>query len=224
MRRKQIRAFISYSSKDKDFAGKIKDKLSEFDIKCFLAHEDMNTSAAWEQQIINELKKCDIFIPILSYNFRKSDWTQMELGSIILRKILIIPLSLDETVPFGFIRQLNGKSIGSDIPISYLITPILERRQLTRHMTYLLIKKLRAAGSFMDAECLMGLLEPYFKTLSPRDRDRLVEYSIENNQIWSADNCRELLKSFLRIHRKNSRKKKFIELSKKIIGKRFYES
>ena len=223
MARKQIKAFISYSDVDKKFGILIKNKLIEFGIKCFLAHEDLNVSVVFEKRIISELKKCDIFIPILSRNFRKSDWAQMELGSVIPRNILIIPLSLDETAPFGFIRHINGKKIDSSLSVVDLVQPILEHRKLSRHMLYSIIKKLRIASSFAEAESSMSLLAPYFKTLNRKDRCCLLDYCIENNQVWSADQCRELLKAFIKTCWKNSKNKKIVDLSMKIIGKRFYE-
>ena len=46
--------FISYSVKDKEIAGKVKDILSRFNISAFLAHQDIEVSEEWEKRILEE--------------------------------------------------------------------------------------------------------------------------------------------------------------------------
>ena len=68
-----LNAFISYSSDDKEIAGIVKKALSNLGIDSFLAHEDITPSQEWQVEIANKLNTCNIFVPIITENFRESD-------------------------------------------------------------------------------------------------------------------------------------------------------
>lgn len=188
MKDKQLKAFISYSSKDKDAGAKIKRILDDFGMEGFLAHEDINVSEEWKQRIREELNKSDVFIPLLSKNFKESDWAPQELGIAYYRDILIIPLQLDDTIPFGFIDHLQGKRIKQDSDfLTYLIQPIVGR--FPNRMIPAVIEKLERVGTFRYAESVMELLVPYFDKFEQKDIDRFVDVSIKNRQIWEASSC-----------------------------------
>lgn len=198
---KKPKAFISYSSKDKLIGTKVKDMLGDFGIEGFLAHNDINVSEEWKQRIREELSISDIFIPLLSKNFKDSDWAPQETGIAYFRDILIIPLRLDKTIPFGFINHLQGKPISEDdIPLNYLIKPIVDK--FPRYMAATVIGRLDSAGSFRYAESVMELLVPYFDTFEQKDIDRFAEASIKNGQIWNAALCRDnYLPQFIEINK-----------------------
>lgn len=198
---KKLNAFISYSTNDKLIGRKIKDILDRFNIEGFLAHDDIHVSEEWKQRIVDELNKADIFISLLSEHFKKSEWTSQELGIAYFRNILIIPLKLDDTNPFGFINHIQGKSVNSDnILLSYLIKPILDR--FHEYMIATVIGKLSKAGSFRYAESIMELLVPHFNEFQKENTEKFVDASIENGQVWSADKCRkEYLPKFIDIHK-----------------------
>lgn len=111
-----ITAFVSYSTVDKIHGAKVKHILKQYGIRCFLAHEDLEVSEEWKIRILEELASCDIFIPLLSKAFKLSDWASQEIGIVSGRNdILIIPLSIDNTVPYGFIAHLQGKLISRGV-------------------------------------------------------------------------------------------------------------
>ncbi len=66
-----LRIFLSYSHIDRHLAGNIKTALENIWLSVFLAHEDIKPSLEWQETIYRELKECDIFIPIISENFKK---------------------------------------------------------------------------------------------------------------------------------------------------------
>ena len=100
-----MKAFISYSTTDKQIAGQVKTILNEYRVDAFLAHEDINVSQEWKDRIIQELNQSSIFVPLLSAAFKQSDWAPQEIGLAFARseEVLFIPLFVDGTVPFGFI-------------------------------------------------------------------------------------------------------------------------
>jgi hypothetical protein len=184
------RAFISYSTEDKHVGAKIKQILSNFGIESFMAHDDINISEEWKVRILEELKRDDIFIPVLSDNFKNSNWCSQEAGIACFRDILIIPLSLDRVKPYGFMSHRQGKQINeSNIPLNYLLEPIVNNFPELNIISKL-IDKLELSNSYRNAEFNMANLIPYLDKLSQEEANRIVDISIANNQIWPADLCR----------------------------------
>ena len=108
-----LNAFISYSSKDKEIAGIVKDALSNLGINSFLAHEDITPSQEWQEVIVNQIKTCNIFVPIITENFRESDWTAQESGAAFIKGMDIVPISAyfpggSFTQPYGFISKYQA--------------------------------------------------------------------------------------------------------------------
>src|SRR5665213_2968817 len=100
-------AFISYSHLDREYGAQVKKVLSEVDIEAFLAHDDIEISEEWRERILVELRRCDIFVPLLSANFLSSKWAPQEAGFTISRPdVVIVPLSIDGTTPFGFLSHV----------------------------------------------------------------------------------------------------------------------
>lgn len=221
-----VKVFISYSTKDKHVGGKIKEILTSFGIECFMAHDDIGVSEEWKQRILYELNEADIFIPILSNNFKDSNWCSQEAGVACFRDILLIPLSLDKNVnPYGFMSHRQGKLIKyPDIPLSYLINPIRYNFPAVRIFSGL-IEKLRKVQDFREAEKFMGNLEPYFDKLKQDEINDIVDISIENRQIWDASKCKgEYIPEFIEINQDKIEENKLKELSNLITNGKYFRS
>ena len=88
-------AFISYSHKDREVAREAKQVLAKAGIDAFFAHDDLEVSEQWQSRIKDELRCCNLFVPLLSKNFRESPWTLQEIGFIASRsEVKIAPLSM----------------------------------------------------------------------------------------------------------------------------------
>ena len=203
MARATIRAFVSYSTKDKHEAAEVKAALRELGVECFLAHDDIRVSEEWKDRVIEELADCDVFIPLLSKNFRSSDWTAQEIGFAFAKKdIFIIPLSLDPTIPFGFISHIQGTKVGlGSIKADLFQDPLLGRfpRVLLRTM----IERVENAWSYRNAEAVVRPLVPLFRLFTKDEANAFALAAANNNQVWSAGRCRaEYLPEFIRRHRK----------------------
>lgn len=194
-------AFISYSNSDRKMARATKSALEDFGIKGFLAHEDLQVSEEWRDSIIEELKTAKIFVTLLSANFKASEWCAQEVGYIISRPdVLIIPLSLDGTVPFGFISKLQSKRVrvADDVPI-ILRDVLLKKRP--RLAIPLWIKKVEEAGSYRGAEAIVAPLVPHFAAFTPKEAEDFLVAALGNSQVWDAGLCRmDYLPTFARLH------------------------
>lgn len=216
--KKSIKLFISYSTEDKLIAAKIKGILMSFGIKCFMAHDDIEISEEWKLRILNELNEADIFIPLLSDNFKSSDWCSQESGIACYRNILFIPLTINKKIqPYGFMNFRQGGFISSNsIPLEYLINPILVNFPGVNIFENL-IEELSEVVGYRRAERLMGNLEPFFDKLRVFEVNILVDIFIKNNQIWDANRCkRHYLPRFIKINKDKIEEDKLKELSKLI--------
>lgn len=119
--------FISYSMQDRFVAGEVARALQRLRIEPFLAHDDITVSLPWRDRILAELAACELFVPLLSHDFKKSEWCSMECGFIFARPtVTILPMSLDGTLPYGFLSQIQGAFID--------IIRDLDRRTLTTRL------------------------------------------------------------------------------------------
>src|SRR5579864_2996723 len=118
-------AFLSYQTADKAVAGRLRQVLERLAIPSFLAHDDIEVSAEWRAEILKKIRKTDIFIPILSQNFYRSVWCQQESGIAALRKMTIIPLSIDGSVPQGFLSPFQSTKLDGAAPDPKVLFPAL---------------------------------------------------------------------------------------------------
>lgn len=109
----RLKCFISYSSKDKKLAGRLKKCLGWYGLDVFLAHDDIEPSAAWVQTLLAELKAARVFLPLLTDNFTGSAWTDQETGIAVAGEKLIVPLRVD-IVPYGFMGSVQALTLDPD--------------------------------------------------------------------------------------------------------------
>jgi len=184
----------------------VKRVLAEADIDGFLAHEDLEVSDVWRERILQELRHCDLFVPLLSKKFLSSLWAPQETGFIISRPdVVIAPLSIDGTTPSGFISHLQSRRIPDEgASQELLIAPLAKR--VPRLILPGLIRIVSLSVTFRSAEAGMLPLLPHFQELTLQEAQALAEASTENNQIWSASLCRrKYLPKFIEAQKSNIR-------------------
>jgi hypothetical protein len=102
-----LRLFLSHSSTKKLLVAQIKQELLEFGIESFVAHEDIEPSREWLDEIRLALNTCHAFAAILCQEFKKSNYCDQEVGYALQRGLLVIPVRL-EIDPYGFMAPLQG--------------------------------------------------------------------------------------------------------------------
>jgi hypothetical protein len=217
------KAFVSYSTIDKVVGGQVKSLLEGHGMDCFLAHEDLEISDEWKLRILDELRVCHVLVVLLSKSFRESQWGPQEVGVVVGRgSVPIIPLSIDGTIPFGFISHIQSKLIPSTGPTEELvIAPI--RRNLPHLVLPGMIQDVAKAGNFRWAEVVMKRLVPLFPALNQDELDALVAASIDNGQVWSAADCRvDYLPKLIAMHRSRIRPEQLRALEYQVEHDRWY--
>lgn len=183
---KSHKIFISYSTKDKEVAGKLKKILEKHKAPSFLAHEDIKVSREWEDKILAEITSCSIFICLLSKNFLDSTYCIQETGIAASREnICIIPLSIDGQIPVGFIDRYQSIKIDpSNIKISDLL-PALYEFDLNFSMS-ILLDLLKNIWGYREVENLLDQFIEYLPRLDKDNSEKLIEICIAKDQVYDA--------------------------------------
>jgi hypothetical protein len=192
-------AFISYQTDDKNVAGELKQILGGIGIDSFLAHDDIEVSQEWRDTILQKIKVCDIFICLLSKSYYESPWCLQESGIVAYRTgVTIIPLSLDGSIPKGFISHIQSAKLRFEsISLIDLIPGLFrfnEKLGIDANITLVGL-----SGSFRLAENAFKMLLPHIDQLTESQAKKLLNVSKDNSQVHHAALCaREYLPPLLK--------------------------
>lgn len=102
-----FRLFLSHLSSFKVQTAHLQTALKKYAISSFVAHEDIEPSREWQNEIEAGLQTMDALAAILMEGFKESNWCDQEVGVAVGRDVLIIPIrkGLD---PYGFIGKYQG--------------------------------------------------------------------------------------------------------------------
>ena len=111
-----FKLFLSHLATFKVPTSHLQAALRKYAISSFVAHEDIEPTKEWQQEIEAGLQTMDALAAILMPGFKESNWCDQEIGVAVGRDVLIIPIrrGLD---PYSFIGkyqgiQAQGKNIG----------------------------------------------------------------------------------------------------------------
>lgn len=212
------RIFICHSNNGKKIASELKENLDTLGLSVFVAHIDIIPSKDFPSTIIQSLKSIDIFIPIITDDFRKSDWADQECGMAFLLEKLILPISIDNNLPYGFLSQLQAFKVKSeDLPIArwdmmnHLINvnPKLQESLLdTIVKSFQSSPDFTATGSKFRALALFDLKIEHLITI--------LEASIHNSQIYNYYNTIDSIHGLLYRTKRLMSKEVLEKIEKKI--------
>jgi len=124
-----LKLFVSHLSSNREKMSALKASLSRWGICAFIAHEDIQATREWMDEVEAGLETMEVFAAVVEPGFKESEWCPQEVGYALGRKIDIIPLraGLD---PFGFFGKLQGIQIKGKMP-----------NDVAAEITQLLLKK-----------------------------------------------------------------------------------
>ncbi len=187
----EIKGFLSYNHEDSKKAALVKNLLQVLGINAFMAHEDIMPSSEWDNLIIKELKECNLFFPVITKNFFKSDWTNQECGAAIVRGITIMPISIalegeELEMPRGFLARYQamkyilrdydkinannvfGKPTKSNIELlERIVKAIKDKPEVISKVRNCFVKSFVDSNSFNESnlkENVLRILEPFDET------------------------------------------------------------
>ncbi len=122
-----MKAFISYSDKDKEqirpLLLKIKEQ-SDDNFDYFLYHDSKTLGKKTYEEIIAQIEASNVFIYFHSKNSKRSEYVQNEIGYAIAKQKLIWPLRLDKSQIKGMLQDINFIDTTSQKDIEQLKTQI----------------------------------------------------------------------------------------------------
>ena len=181
-----LNVFVSHKATHKKKARKLKDALHYFGVESFLAHEDIEPTRQWEDEIINALQRADVLIALLTPDFRESDWTDQEIGAAVGRGIPVIPVSLGLT-PYGFaarFQTIDLTRVDMEHAAEQIVTGLLRResRDVRGLITNSFVVGMHRVDSFSSGEQLAKIV-PLLRDLSDDQVAAIVQQYNANRQV-----------------------------------------
>jgi TIR domain/Pentapeptide repeats (8 copies) len=95
--------FLSYSSKDQDFAERLYADLQSGGVRCWFAPEDMKTGDRIRQRIEESIRLYDKLLLVLSQHSITSSWVEFEMEAALAKEnsrntLVLFPIRLDNAV------------------------------------------------------------------------------------------------------------------------------
>lgn len=169
--------FISYSSKDKKRAADIKKELDSLYMQSFLAHEDIEASAIWSDEILKSLRSSTLFLGVVTKHFNQSPWCQQELGAAFALRKPILLVKID-SVPSGLLARIQA------IPLSKLKKSLLEDRMFLEHRITNWINATADARDFEHANAILLLFKPNWDYMEDNSKLNYLAAAGKNNQVY----------------------------------------
>jgi hypothetical protein len=189
-----LRAFLSHKAEYKVEASQMKSALMDFGISAFIAHEDIEPTTAWQDEIELALSTQDTCLALLTDQFHDSNWTDQEIGMSIGRGVPIVAIRLGKD-PYGFIgkfQAISGANKTTGALAIELVRIFLGNDRLHNRMASALVFRFESAQTFAHANRLMELLKA-IKFLPPELIDRLEAAPKANDQVREANEVKRSL-------------------------------
>lgn len=193
-----LRIFISHSSENVDLAMSLKRLLEREGIDVFVAHEDLEPSVEWQEEILNALRVSDVFIPILTPAFRSSHWCDQETGIAVGRDAFIVPLNCGLN-PYGFIARYQALRCNNGITseVANQILDALNRKEEFRsRIINSSVRALQQSRSYAESRMIIRNLRT--GRLLKADLNGIFSAWLNNNQVRDEIRSTEFVKQLLR--------------------------
>ena len=195
-----FRLFLSHISKHKVEASQIQKTLAKCAISVFVAHEDIEPTKEWQNEIELALSSMDALAVLLTEGFSESKWCDQEVGVAIGRKVLVVPIRAGID-PYGFIGKYQGIA-GLSKETEELcsnVFDILAKHDTTKtRITTALVAKLCGAESFAESKTTVGLLSSLKENITPKMAEKLLAAAESNGQVYNSFGVVDKIKELTR--------------------------
>jgi tetratricopeptide (TPR) repeat protein len=147
--------FISYSRKDQDYVNKLVEALAKQELPWWVDNK-IDYGDKWTREIKENIKKCQVFLLVMSPSSEESDWVQRELTFAQHLKKPIFPLLLDGEIWFQVIDIQTTGVLGGELPPASFFNKIRSKLnnktvQLTAEEWFNLGDEKRESGDYRSA-------------------------------------------------------------------------
>lgn len=178
-----LRLFLSHKDEHKKAVAALKAELKIRGISAFVAHDDIEPTNEWMDEIELGLRSMDALAALLTPKFHESNWTDQEIGWALGRDVLVLPVRLGID-PYGFGGKYQGISgnLDNHVSLAMAIVQILASKPKTKSaMRRGLITAFCDSGSYNMAIELWGHLKDL--EFTSEEKAILLKAHEENDQI-----------------------------------------
>lgn len=144
----RFRLFLSHVSQHKVAVSELKNELALRGIAAFVAHEDIEPSLEWRDEIELALRSMHALAALVTPDFHASQWTDQEVGWALGRGVLVVPVRLGAD-PYGFAGKVQAVPGSLEQPKT--LAPSLAKILLQHPQTHGEMRR-AIASSFVGAE------------------------------------------------------------------------
>lgn len=184
-----VRAFITHRDEHKAGAHRLADALEQFGVSCFVAHDTIPAQTEWRQQIMLGLETMEIMIAYFTDDFEESIWTNQEIGYALGAQKPIVCVKLGKRAPGGFVGHIQATPGSADSPegaAPKLYKLIAKELGAGDRLNNALIEAFAASPNWGDTTELFKRMTTAITSLTPAQRDRVVDAFNSNNQLYAA--------------------------------------
>ncbi len=174
---KQFRLFLSHRTSVKKETAYLQKKLKIFGISCFVAHNDIEPTRKWQEEIEKALFSMDALAALLTTDFHENSWADQEVGFAFGRGVPVFPIKLGSD-PRGFVGKFQALSVSWEHASKELVKLLIKQDRMVNAY----INAIKSCKKFDDANLLAEIL-PAIEKLSDQQADNLVTIFKENSQI-----------------------------------------
>lgn len=184
-----FKMFVSHLSSNRERMSALKVDLDKWGISAFIAHEDIEASKEWRDEVEAGLETMEVLVAVVEPGFKESDWCVQEVGFALGRKIDIIPLraGLD---PFGFFGKYQGIQIKGKYPdgvANEIVQTILKKPKHRNKLLQCIIKAFTTLQSSQKTK-LIHLLDSWSITIDEQLKTLLERVSLSDFERESLKN------------------------------------
>jgi hypothetical protein len=195
-----FRLFVSHTSAHKVEMGMLKAELARRGVDAFVAHDDIEPTRQWQDAIESALATCDALTAWLTPDFPASRWTGQEVGFVVARSVLIVPVRVGMD-PYGFIGKyqgLQGSGKAADVVADEIVDIIASNNLAAARFIAPAAQAFARASSFNMARAAFKTLTKLPVSGWPDEALNAIERApAENNQISEAVYDRQPLPELL---------------------------
>jgi hypothetical protein len=186
-RKDMLRVFVTHLAVHRKFAGELQEAFLPFGISCFVAHNDIEPTTEWQNEIETALATCEALIALLHPDFHASNWTDQEIGFAMGRGVPVFTVRFGQD-PYGFIgrfQAFNGSGKTAVALARELFDAYRKNKQTQRRMSEILVGLFQESNSFADAKARIEYLEE-LEFWEPTFSTRIKTAAEGNSQIREA--------------------------------------
>lgn len=176
-----FKVFLSHKSEFRKEAAKLKKKLANYGISCFVAHNDVKPTRKWQEVIEKALESTDVLIALMTENFFESVWTNQEIGIARGREIPIIPIRLGVD-PEGFIGHIQALTCDIEKEYHKIVSFLLSSEYKMVDLYITLVEK---SKSWDESNHLAHFLKDITE-VNTEQVTKLIEANNSNDQVYKS--------------------------------------